>query len=45
MDVDEEFWACFVDWQKAFELASWTKLMQISKGTGGELVSTDTKGV
>jgi hypothetical protein len=26
--------ACFIDWKKAFERVTWTKLMQILKGTG-----------
>jgi len=25
--------ACFIDWQKAFDQANWTKLMQILKVT------------
>jgi hypothetical protein len=33
-DVDEELYACFVDWQKAMEHVTWTKLMQIRKETG-----------
>jgi hypothetical protein len=32
--IDEELCACFIDWHKAFDLVSWTKLMQILKGTG-----------
>jgi len=34
LDVDEEFCACFIDWQKAFDHGNWTKLMQILKVTG-----------
>jgi hypothetical protein len=29
LDIDEELCACFIDWQKAFDLVNWTKLMQI----------------
>jgi hypothetical protein len=32
--IDEELCACFVDWQKAFDCANWTKLIQIRKGIG-----------
>ena len=34
LDVDEEFFACFIDWQKAFDHVNWTQLMQILKVTG-----------
>jgi hypothetical protein len=34
LDVDEELYACFIDWQKAFDHVNWTKLMQILKGIG-----------
>ena len=34
LDTDEELCACFIDWQKAFDLVNWTKLIQILKGTG-----------
>jgi hypothetical protein len=34
LDIDEELCACFIDWQKAFDLVNWTKLMQILKGIG-----------
>jgi hypothetical protein len=34
LDIDEELCACFIDWQKAFDCVSWTKLMQILMGTG-----------
>jgi len=33
-EIDEELSVCFIDWQKAFDRANWTKLMQILKGTG-----------
>jgi hypothetical protein len=33
LDIDEELYACFKDWQKAFERVNWTKLIQITKGT------------
>jgi len=29
LDIYEEFCACFIDWQKAFECVNWTKLIQI----------------
>jgi hypothetical protein len=32
--IYEELYACFIDWQKAFDRVNWTKLMQILKGTG-----------
>jgi hypothetical protein len=34
LDIYEELCACFIDWQKAFDRVSWTKLMQILKGIG-----------
>ena len=34
LNVDEEFCACFVEWQKAFDHVNWTKLTQILKVTG-----------
>jgi hypothetical protein len=34
MDMDEGLYACFIDWQKAFDHVKWTKLMQIVKQTG-----------
>jgi hypothetical protein len=34
LDVDEELCASFIDWQKAFDLVKWIKLMRILKGTG-----------
>jgi len=33
LDIDEELYACFKDWQKTFHNVNWTKLMQIIKGT------------
>jgi hypothetical protein len=35
--VDEELCACFIVWQKAFDLINWTKLGEIPKGTGIKL--------
>jgi hypothetical protein len=32
--IVEKLCASFIDWQKAFDHVSWTKLMQILKGTG-----------
>jgi hypothetical protein len=34
LEIDEELCVCFIDWQKAFDLVNWTKLMQILKATG-----------
>ena len=34
LEIDEELFVCFIDWQKAFDRVNWTKLMQILKGTG-----------
>jgi len=34
LEIDEELYVCFIDWQKAFDQVNWTKLMQILKGTG-----------
>jgi hypothetical protein len=34
LDIDEEFFAFFIDRQHAFDHVNWTKLMQILKGTG-----------
>ena len=36
LEVDEELCFCFIDWQKAFDYANLTKLMQILKRTGIE---------
>ena len=33
LDIEEELYACFMDWQKAFDCVNWAKLMQILKGT------------
>lgn len=32
--IDEEFRACFIDWQEAFDHVKWTELMQIVMKTG-----------
>jgi hypothetical protein len=32
--IDEELYACLIDWKKAFDLVKWTKLMQILKAIG-----------
>jgi hypothetical protein len=32
LDTDKMF-ACFIDWQKAFDCVHWTKLMLILKNT------------
>jgi hypothetical protein len=44
LEIDEELYeyACFIDWQKIFDGAEWTKLMQILKETG-ELILTGMK--
>jgi hypothetical protein len=34
LEIDEELSVCFIDWQKAFDRVTWTKLMQIIKETG-----------
>ena len=34
LEIDEELCVCFIDWQKAFDRVSWTKLMQILKRIG-----------
>ena len=34
LEIDEELWICFIDWQKAFDRVNWTKLMQIRKISG-----------
>jgi hypothetical protein len=31
LQIDEKLSVCFIDWQKAFDRVSWTKLMQILK--------------
>jgi len=36
LDIDEELYECFIDWQKAFERINWTKLLQMLKGNGVE---------
>ena len=37
LEVDEEMCVCFIEWQKAFDLVNWTKLMQILKRIGIDL--------
>jgi hypothetical protein len=32
--VDEELCAYFINWQQDFDRVNWTKLIQISKGSG-----------
>ena len=39
LELDEELCVCYIDWQKAFVLVNWTKLMQIKI----ELVSLGVK--
>jgi transposase len=39
LEIDEELCACFKDWQKAYDHANWTILMQILN----KLVFTGTK--
>ena len=34
LEIDEELFVCFIDWQKVFDRVNWTKLMQILKRTG-----------
>jgi hypothetical protein len=34
--IDDELFACFIDWQKACDYINWTKLTQALKGTGTE---------
>jgi hypothetical protein len=34
LEIDEELSVSFIDWQKAFDRVSWTKLMHILKETG-----------
>ena len=34
LEINQEFCACFTDWQKAFDRVKWTKFMQILKQTG-----------
>jgi hypothetical protein len=34
LDTEEEVCVCFIDWQKAFDHANWTKLMNILNRTG-----------
>jgi hypothetical protein len=34
LEIDEEFCACFIDWQKAFDPVNWIKFIQILEETG-----------
>jgi hypothetical protein len=34
LEIDEELSVCFIDWQKAFDLVNWTKLMPILNKIG-----------
>jgi hypothetical protein len=34
LELDEELYVYFIDWQKAFDRVNWTKLMQILKASG-----------
>ena len=34
LETDEELSVCFIDWQKAFDRVTWTKLMQILEESG-----------
>jgi hypothetical protein len=34
LELDQKLRACFIDWQKAFDRVSWTKLIQILKECG-----------
>jgi hypothetical protein len=36
LDIDEELFACFIDWQKAFDRVYWTNLMLTLKVSGIE---------
>jgi hypothetical protein len=38
LDIEEELYACFMEWQKAFDRVNWTKLMQILKENWYRLV-------
>jgi len=29
LEIDEELYVCFIDWQKAFDEVNWSKLMHI----------------
>ena len=29
LEVNEEMFLCFIDWQKAFDLVDWTKLLEM----------------
>ena len=34
LEIDEELFICFIDWQKAFDRVNWNKLMHILKISG-----------
>jgi hypothetical protein len=34
VEIVEELFICFIDWQNEFDLVTWTKLMQNLKRTG-----------
>jgi len=34
LDIDEELCACFIEWQKIFDLVNWTNLKQNLKEPG-----------
>jgi hypothetical protein len=34
LDIGEEIYVCFIDWQKAFDHVKWSKLMEILKRSG-----------
>ena len=34
LEIDEQLYVCFIDWQNAFDRVNWTKLMQILKRIG-----------
>jgi hypothetical protein len=36
LDIDEEFCASFIVWQKTLDHVNWTKLLQIMIETGGD---------
>jgi hypothetical protein len=36
LDVDEKWYACFIDWQKRCDRVNWTELVKILKLTGIE---------
>jgi hypothetical protein len=32
LNIDEKFYACFIDWPKTFARVNWAKLLQILRG-------------